>query len=77
MYGEMFYGRHTAQHQLQWSQIKIYVSVRSRQKWEYHAPLPPPPPHTHTGIQSYVYVWLFRITNLHSFFSRNKIAIIM
>ena len=26
MYGETFYGRHTAQHQLQWSQIKI--------KWE-------------------------------------------
>ena len=23
MYGETFYGRHTAQHQLQWSQIKI------------------------------------------------------
>ena len=22
MYGETFYGRHTAQHQLQWSQIK-------------------------------------------------------
>ena len=23
MYGEMFYGRHTAQHQLQWREIKI------------------------------------------------------
>ena len=23
MYGETFYGRHTAQHQLQWSQIKF------------------------------------------------------
>ena len=23
MFGEMFYGLHTAQHQLQWSQIKI------------------------------------------------------
>ena len=23
MYGETFYGRHTAQHQLQWNQIKI------------------------------------------------------
>ena len=23
MYGETFYDRHTAQHQLQWSQIKI------------------------------------------------------
>ena len=23
MYGETFYGRHTAQHQLQWGQIKI------------------------------------------------------
>ena len=23
MYGETFYGRHTAQHQLQWKQIKI------------------------------------------------------
>ena len=23
MYGETFYGLHTAQHQLQWSQIKI------------------------------------------------------
>ena len=23
MYGETFYGRHTAQHQLQWIQIKI------------------------------------------------------
>ena len=23
MYGETFYSRHTAQHQLQWSQIKI------------------------------------------------------
>ena len=23
MYGEAFYGRHTAQHQLQWRQIKI------------------------------------------------------
>ena len=23
MYGETFYGRHAAQHQLQWSQIKI------------------------------------------------------
>ena len=26
MYGETFYGRHTAQHQLQWRQIKIKVS---------------------------------------------------
>ena len=25
MYGETFYGRHTAQHQLQWSQIKSEV----------------------------------------------------
>ena len=23
MYGETFYGRHTAQHQLQWRQIKV------------------------------------------------------
>ena len=28
MYGETFYGRHTAQHQLQWSQISIqYIYV--------------------------------------------------
>ena len=26
MYGETFYGRHTAQHQLQWSQIKYKIS---------------------------------------------------
>ena len=25
MYGETFYGRHTVQHQLQWSQIKSEV----------------------------------------------------
>ena len=25
MYGETFYGRHTAQHQLQWSQIKYIL----------------------------------------------------
>ena len=25
MYGETFYGRHTAQHQLQWRQIKKYI----------------------------------------------------
>ena len=24
MYGETFYGRHTAQHQLQWKEIKIF-----------------------------------------------------
>ena len=28
MYGETFYGRHTAQHQLQWTQIKK-TKVRS------------------------------------------------
>ena len=27
MYGETFYGRHTAQHQLQWRQIKIILHV--------------------------------------------------
>ena len=27
MYGETFYGRHTAQHQLQWSQIKISQNI--------------------------------------------------
>ena len=26
MYGETFYGRHTAQHQLQWRQIKSKMS---------------------------------------------------
>ena len=26
MYGETFYGRHTAQHQLQWRQIKFKMS---------------------------------------------------
>ena len=28
MYGETFYGRHMAQHQLQWSQIKIRNEIR-------------------------------------------------
>ena len=28
MYGETFYGRHTAQHQLQWSQIKIRNEIQ-------------------------------------------------
>ena len=27
MYGEMFYGRHTVQHQLQWRQIKIMYVI--------------------------------------------------
>ena len=27
MYGETFYGRHTAQHQLQWSQINVCQNV--------------------------------------------------
>ena len=30
MYGETFYGRHTAQHQLQWSQIKIRNEILER-----------------------------------------------
>ena len=31
MYGETFYGRHTAQHQLQWSQIKYKNKFLSEQ----------------------------------------------
>ena len=31
MYGETFYGRHTAQHQLQWSQIKIRNEILKEQ----------------------------------------------
>ena len=31
MYGETFYGRHTAQHQLQWSQIKIRNEILSNE----------------------------------------------
>ena len=27
MYGETFYGRHTAQHQMQWSQIKTIETL--------------------------------------------------
>ena len=34
MYGETFYGRHTAQHQLQWSQIK-YKKINSFQSNEH------------------------------------------
>ena len=34
MYGETFYGRHTAQHQLQWNQIKIRNEILSFQSNE-------------------------------------------
>ena len=27
MYGETFYGRHTAQHQLQWSLLSSYIAT--------------------------------------------------
>ena len=41
MYGETFYGRHTAQHQLQWRQIKfknqVYFSVFEA-RWNYKVP---------------------------------------
>ena len=34
MYGETLYGRHTAQHQLQWSQIKINLfQMLSGNQW--------------------------------------------
>ena len=36
MYGETFYGRHTAQHQLQWSQIKIRNEILKEQ-WKHSA----------------------------------------
>ena len=29
MYGETFYGRHTAQHQLQWSQSRLKVEIKN------------------------------------------------
>ena len=35
MYGETFYGRHTAQHQLQWSQIKLRNEILLEQ-WKLH-----------------------------------------
>ena len=33
MYGEMFYSRHTAQHQLQWRQIKKWVPLRAMKRF--------------------------------------------
>ena len=32
MYGETFYGHHTAQHQLQWRQMKIKTTKKKKKK---------------------------------------------
>ena len=39
MYGETFYGRHTAQHQLQWSQIKIRNEIQKLYQMNKSEPL--------------------------------------
>ena len=60
MYGETFYGRHTAQHQLQWRQIKFSLPVLSA----HSSPVTVKPPFLNqrkgeNGRRNYI------MTNLH------------